>query len=191
MNALADGPNLGFAGQRRQRLDRVIGHHIVKLAHQSLVRTEHDRANRAGDCFSLRFCNQGRRAFAEAYAQAQLHRAIVVTQCAHRSLVLSDAGGGCCLHRADDGLEIPGSGNLPAHARRGVAHAFSSGFGLGVTSAWTSGLDSASGFGWKRASDLRAISTIVLRSSSLNLSAVSNRPRTSAGISAAASHRSE
>ena len=43
------------------------------------------------------------------------------------------------------------------------------------------------GLGWKRASALRAISMIVLRSSSLNLSAVSNRARTSAGMSAAAS----
>jgi hypothetical protein len=37
MNALTDGPDLGFGWQSRQRLDRIIGHHIVKLAHQSLV----------------------------------------------------------------------------------------------------------------------------------------------------------
>ena len=82
--------------------------------------------------------------------------------------------------------------DLSAQARRGVAHDFSLGsalgFGLwlplGLGSAWAS---ASSGLGWKRASALRAISMIVLRSSSLNLSAVSNRAHTSAGMFAAAS----
>jgi hypothetical protein len=67
MNALTDGPDLGFGRQSRQRLDRIIGHHIVKLAHQSLVGTEHDRANRTRNGLSFPFSNQGRRtAFPEA-----------------------------------------------------------------------------------------------------------------------------
>jgi len=37
MNALTDGPDLGCGRQIRQRLDRIIGHHIIKLAHQPLV----------------------------------------------------------------------------------------------------------------------------------------------------------
>ena len=37
MNAFADGPNLGFAGQRTEGLDRVIGHHVIELTDQSLV----------------------------------------------------------------------------------------------------------------------------------------------------------
>jgi hypothetical protein len=37
MNALTDGPDLGFGRQSRQRLDCIIGHHIIELAHQSLV----------------------------------------------------------------------------------------------------------------------------------------------------------
>jgi hypothetical protein len=59
MNALTDGPDLGFGRQSRQRLDRMIGHHIIKLAHQSLVGTKHDRANRTHirlSCLSSHQC---------------------------------------------------------------------------------------------------------------------------------------
>ena len=45
MSALSDGPDQGFAGQGGEGLHRIISHHIVKPAHQSLVRTEHDRAD--------------------------------------------------------------------------------------------------------------------------------------------------
>ena len=167
MNALTDSPDLGFAGQSCESLDRIIGHHLIKLAHQSLVGTEHDRANRTGNGLSFPFCNQGRRpAFPEACAQPQFHSAIVVGQRAHRFLVLSDARGGHGLHRANDGLEISGTVDLSAQARRGVAHDFFSGSDLGLASFWTSGLDPGSGLGsalasgldsglgWKRASDL-------------------------------------
>ena len=45
MSALTDGPDLGFAGQSGEGLHRIISHYVVKPAHQSLVRTEHDRAD--------------------------------------------------------------------------------------------------------------------------------------------------
>ena len=54
VNALADGPDLGFAGQSGERLDRIIGHHLVELAHQSLVGAEHDGADRARIGWSFR-----------------------------------------------------------------------------------------------------------------------------------------
>ena len=53
MHALADGPDLGFAGQGGKRLDRKIGHHIIELAHQSLIGTEHDGADRIRIGFAL------------------------------------------------------------------------------------------------------------------------------------------
>jgi hypothetical protein len=37
VNALTNGPDLGFGRQSRQRLDRMIGYYIIKLAHQPLV----------------------------------------------------------------------------------------------------------------------------------------------------------
>ena len=59
----------GLTRKSRQRLGRMIGHGIIKLAHQSLIRTEYDRADRASRLF---FCvplilNGHRPYFAEAY----------------------------------------------------------------------------------------------------------------------------
>src|ERR1017187_4577839 len=234
MNALTDGPDLGFARQSCECLDRIIGPHVIKLAHQSLVGSENDRANRTRIGLSFPFYHQGRwLAFPKARAQPQLHGPIVVGQRAHRFLVLSDTRGGQGFHRADDRLEITGTPDLSAQARRGVAHGFSlsaaSGFGLGfglefgLASVGPPGLDPssglglasglgsalaaglapafdsgsifdpslasglASGLGLQGASALRAISIIALRSSSLSLSALSNRAHTSAGMLAAAS----
>jgi hypothetical protein len=48
MNALTHRPDFGFARQSSEGFDGKIGHHVVKLAHQSLIRAEHDRANGAG-----------------------------------------------------------------------------------------------------------------------------------------------
>src|SRR5580704_6930723 len=47
MHALADGPDPWLAGQSRKGPDRIIGHYLVKLAHQSLVGTEHHGADSA------------------------------------------------------------------------------------------------------------------------------------------------
>src|SRR6202050_2410779 len=46
MNALADRPDVTFSGQSREGLDRIIGHNVVKLTHQSLIGPENDRAYR-------------------------------------------------------------------------------------------------------------------------------------------------
>ena len=84
MNALTDGPDLGFAGQSCECLDRIIGHHVIKLAHQSLVGSENDRANRTRIGLSFPFHLQGGwLAFPKACAQPQLHGPIVVGQRAH------------------------------------------------------------------------------------------------------------
>ena len=74
MNALTDGPDPVFAGQSGEGLHRIIGHHVVELAHQSLVRPEHDRADepRIGSSFAFHD-RRGQRAFPEADAQSQLH----------------------------------------------------------------------------------------------------------------------
>ena len=67
----------------------MIGHQIIKLAHQPLVGTEDDgadraRANRARQGLLVRHSRQGRRPnVPEADAQPQLHRAIVVIQRGH------------------------------------------------------------------------------------------------------------
>ena len=37
MNSFSDSPDLGAAGQCAECLDRIVGHHVVELAHQSLV----------------------------------------------------------------------------------------------------------------------------------------------------------
>ena len=47
VHALTDGPDSDSSGQRGERLHRIVGHHLVELAHQSLVGTEHDGADRA------------------------------------------------------------------------------------------------------------------------------------------------
>src|ERR1017187_8154208 len=215
MNALTDGPDLGFARQSCECLDRIIGHHVIKLAHQSLVGSENDRANRTRIGLSFPFYHQGRwLAFPKARAQPQLHGPIIVGQRAHRFLVLSDTRCGQGFHRADNGLEIAGTADLSAQALRGVAHDLSlasavsavaasdldppsgsavaldsngglnSGLALGAGSGFRPAL--ASGLGWKGVSAWRAISMIVLRSSSLNLLALSNRPHTCAEMLAAA-----
>jgi hypothetical protein len=46
MNAFADRPDPRCACQICQGLNRVISHDIIELAHQSLVGTKHDRADR-------------------------------------------------------------------------------------------------------------------------------------------------
>ena len=91
MSALTDGPDPVFAGHGGEGLHRIISHHVVKPAHQSLVRTEHDRIDKPRTWSSFAFYDRrGRHAFPEANAQSQLHAAIVVAQCAHRSLILAD-----------------------------------------------------------------------------------------------------
>src|ERR1039458_1527167 len=40
MNTLADGPDMTFSRQSREGLDRIIGHNVVKLAHQTLIGPE-------------------------------------------------------------------------------------------------------------------------------------------------------
>src|SRR5674476_1133267 len=71
MNAVTDGPDSGFAGQSGEHLHRIISHHVVKPAHQSLVRTEHDSANRPLIGSSLSFWHERyRRAFSETNAQS-------------------------------------------------------------------------------------------------------------------------
>ena len=61
MHALADGPDLGLAGQAREGLDRVIGHDIIELAHQSLIGAENDRPNGAVRGLPVLLCRHGRR----------------------------------------------------------------------------------------------------------------------------------
>jgi len=39
MDALTDRPDAGLAGESGETLDREIGHHLVELAHQPLVRS--------------------------------------------------------------------------------------------------------------------------------------------------------
>src|SRR5664280_3899585 len=46
VNALADRPDLEVARQGREGLDRIISHDVVKLPHQTLVGSEHDRTCR-------------------------------------------------------------------------------------------------------------------------------------------------
>ena len=45
VHAFADRPDLVFAGKSGQGLDRKISHHVIELAHQSLIGTEHDRTD--------------------------------------------------------------------------------------------------------------------------------------------------
>ena len=53
MNALTNGPYLGIPRQGREGLDRVLGNHLVELAHQPLVGTEHDGADHTPIGFTL------------------------------------------------------------------------------------------------------------------------------------------
>ena len=125
VNTLADRPDLSFAGQSCEDLDRIIGHHVVKLPNQSLIGPENDRAyrTRSGRYFQLRH-RRRRLVFPKARTQTQLHGPIIVGQCAHRFLVLSDARCGQGFHRADNGLKISGTADFSAQALRGVAHDF-------------------------------------------------------------------
>src|SRR5450631_1083731 len=216
VNTLADRPDATLSGQCRDGIDRIVGHNVVELPHQSLIGPENDCAYRTRMSWCFGFLHPGGRrpVFPNARAQTQLDGPIIVGQRAHRFLVLSDTRCGQDFHRADNGLEIPGTADLSAQALRGVAHDLSlasavsavaasdldppsgsalaldsngglnSGLALGAGSGFRPAL--ASGLGWKGVSAWRAISMIVLRSSSLNLLALSNRPRTCAEMLAAA-----
>ena len=70
-------------------------------------------------------------------------------------LLLPDTRGGQSFHRAEGGLEITGTADLPAQARGGVSHDFCSastlgfgsvpGLGFGFVSVGAPGLDPPSG----------------------------------------------
>src|SRR5664279_332113 len=80
MNTLTNGPDFGLAGQGCERLDRIIGHHVIKLPHESLVGSENDRANRTR--IDLPFplhLHRGWLALPKARAQPQLHGPIAVS----------------------------------------------------------------------------------------------------------------
>src|SRR5450755_241543 len=175
VNTLADRPDATLSGQCRDGIDRIVGHNVVELPHQSLIGPENDCAYRTRMSWCFGFLHPGGRrpVFPNARAQTQLDGPIIVGQRAHRFLVLSDTRCGQCFHRADYGLQIGGTADLSAQALRGLAH----------------DLSLASGLGWKGVSAWRAIAMIVLRSSSLNLSALSNRPHTSAGMFARSEER--
>ena len=135
VNALADGPDLGFAGQGCKGLDGKIGHHVVELADQPLVGTEHDGADRLRIGLSFPFHDQGR-----WLALPESRRSIPAPRCdssrpAHAPIsriarCSTRPGPSSCGRR----MEISGAVDLAAQARRGVAHDFS--------------FESA--FGWKR-----------------------------------------
>ena len=59
VNALADGPDFGFTGQRHESLNRIIGDNLIKPAHQSLVGSEYDGADRSGIGGSFAFYDWG------------------------------------------------------------------------------------------------------------------------------------
>ena len=102
MNTLADSPDLRFAGQRREGLDRIIGHNVVKLPHQSLIGPENDRADHTSTGWCSPFHEGGcRPVFPKARAQPQFHGPIIVDQRAHRFLVLPDARCGQGFHPVD------------------------------------------------------------------------------------------
>ena len=82
MRALADSPDTGPVSQSGEGLRRIIDDHIVELAHQSLVRTEHDGANGASSA-CLRHWRDWR-ALPETNAQPHFHTAIIVAQRARR-----------------------------------------------------------------------------------------------------------
>src|SRR5271167_3588211 len=70
VNTLADRPGFSFAGQSREDLDRIIGHNLVKLPHQSLIGPENNRAYRTRSGWYFRIHHHGRRlVFPKARAQ--------------------------------------------------------------------------------------------------------------------------
>jgi len=84
MNALTDRPDVTFSGQSREGLDRIIGHNVIKLPHQSLIGPENDRAYRARIGWYFPFHHRSRRlVFPKARTQPQLNSPIVVGQRAH------------------------------------------------------------------------------------------------------------
>jgi len=123
MHALADGPNLGASRQSRQGSDRILGHHVVELAHQSLVGTEHHGTDPTGlgqACLSRHPCRPT--GLTHTDGKPQLHRVSVVAQSAYRLFVLADTRSGQGLHGANDGLQIARTLDLAAKARGGAAH---------------------------------------------------------------------
>src|ERR1039457_700261 len=88
VNTLADRPDATFSVQSPEALNRIIGHHIVELPHESLIGTENDCAyhTRMGWCLPLARRGGGG-AFPKARAQSQLYGPIIVGQRAHRFLV--------------------------------------------------------------------------------------------------------
>jgi hypothetical protein len=55
VNPLADGPDVGFPGQRGEGLDRIVGDDIVELSHQPLIRPENHCADHTRSGGPFRF----------------------------------------------------------------------------------------------------------------------------------------
>ncbi|GGC39484.1 hypothetical protein GCM10011371_28530 [Novosphingobium marinum] len=109
--------------KRGKGRDRVLGDHVVKLTHQTLIRPENNRA----DCFVVPvsfFAARWKRARAlpKADAQPKFNSALVIGQSANGSFELSDARCSQGLHCPDDGLEIVGTLDLSLQAFRRIAH---------------------------------------------------------------------
>src|SRR5208283_140264 len=171
-NAIADGPDFLFAGQRIERLGDKIRQYIVELADKSLIGAEDDGAYRLRSRAGLPGWLSGDVLIPQAHRQAEFYGAIIVRKCQHRLLVLSDARGCQSLHRADHGFQISRSADLATQACQCIAHGFFSGL--------------AAGSGRNGAIALPTTCRIALRSSSLNLSFEEKRWRISAGMSATA-----
>ena len=140
MNALADGPDLRFAGQGGERLDREIGHHVIELADQSLVGTEHDRADRICASGLLRCstdrggpaCPESRRPSPVPRCDSSRPRRAPISRIVRCSMRPRPSS---CGRRIADRRRCA---IFRRRLCRGVAHGFSSagGFGLARLRAW-------------------------------------------------------
>ncbi len=123
VDAVPDGPRLHLAGQRGERLDRIVGHDVIELADEPLVGAEDHGADGHRVRARLLLDGGGRwGVLVETRAQPQLDGSRVVGQGPNRFLVLADARGRQALHRTHDGLQIAGAIDLASKARRRIAH---------------------------------------------------------------------
>src|ERR1035437_9791635 len=90
-NALANGPERFFAGQFFQRRSNEGRQHIIELANQALVRTDHDDANRT-DVLLLSWSRDKWLVQVDTRNQSELYGSIILIEGAHRVFILSDTG---------------------------------------------------------------------------------------------------
>ena len=116
MHPLANRPNLCLGRQRGQARQRIVHHHFVEPAHQSLIGAEDDGVHRGVAGGPRRHLRVRRAGFgrSQADAEPQFDRVGVIGDGSHRPFVLPDGRSCGGFHRAHHRFQVAGAADLAA-----------------------------------------------------------------------------